>query len=153
LHICGLTPSGNSKNYEMTLRKRVMELCIEDKVLFEGYISDMSAFRKKMNIELLCATREAFGLVTVEAMRAGLVVIGSNTGGTCEIINDGFNGLLYNQKSTDDLAEKILYILENPEFEKKISDNAKAFSKNSFTIDQNVKEIDKYFKERIKCLN
>jgi glycosyltransferase involved in cell wall biosynthesis len=42
----------------------------------------------------MCSQCEAFGRVTVEAMRAGLPVCGTKTGGTPEIIDSGVNGLL-----------------------------------------------------------
>lgn len=43
---------------------------------------------------LMCSRMEAFGRVTVEAMKAGLPVIGFNSGGTKEIINHNRNGAL-----------------------------------------------------------
>jgi glycosyltransferase involved in cell wall biosynthesis len=37
---------------------------------------------------------EPFGFVTVEAMTQGRAVIGTNHGGTCELIEEGVTGLL-----------------------------------------------------------
>ncbi|MBB3606927.1 glycosyltransferase involved in cell wall biosynthesis [Mycolicibacterium sp. BK556] len=46
------------------------------------------------HVGLMCSQSEAFGRVTVEAMRAGLPVCGTNSGGTPEIIEPGVAGLL-----------------------------------------------------------
>lgn len=64
----------------------------------------------KYHAALICSKYEAFGRVTVEYMFAGLPVIGSNTGGTAEIILDGVTGFLYKQGNIADLAQKIEHI-------------------------------------------
>lgn len=50
-----------------------------------------------MDILCMCSDREAFGLSTVEGMLSGCLIIGTNTGGTTEILEDGTTGLLYAQ--------------------------------------------------------
>lgn len=56
---------------------------------------------------------EAFGRVTVESLKKGVLVIASKAGGSLEIIQDGKNGLLYNHNDPTELAEKILWSLNN----------------------------------------
>lgn len=56
---------------------------------------------------LMCSRQEAFGRVTVEALKAGLPVIGRNTGGTPEIIEDGVNGFLYDDKDPDSIIDSL----------------------------------------------
>ena len=48
-----------------------------------------------MDIALVASCSEAFGRVTVEAMLAGMLVIGADVAGTSELICDGVNGILY----------------------------------------------------------
>lgn len=57
---------------------------------------------------------EGLGIVLLEAMAAGVPVVGSNTFGINEIVQDGVNGLLATPKSPTDLAEKILCVKNNP---------------------------------------
>ncbi len=64
---------------------------------------------------LMCSRKEAFGRVSVEALKAGLPVIGANNGGTPEIIKHGKNGFIYvpnNIKSLNKQIEKIITINE-----------------------------------------
>ena len=56
----------------------------------------------------MCSQCEAFGRVTVEAMRAGLPVCGTNSGGTPEIIDPGVNGLLSPAGDANALAANLM---------------------------------------------
>lgn len=138
LHLVG--PIGNCKYFKY-LNKLVKEYNLENIVLFEGSINNMIDFRKNMAIELMCSKEEAFGRVTVEGMQQGLVLIGSNSGGTPEIISDEFNGLLFNQGDYVDLANKIFKVISNIKYSNLISKNAFIFSKNHFTSQHNIESI------------
>jgi glycosyltransferase involved in cell wall biosynthesis len=50
---------------------------------------------------------EAYGIVLLEAMQAGLPIVATRGGARNEIISDGVNGLLADEKNPADLAEKI----------------------------------------------
>jgi glycosyltransferase involved in cell wall biosynthesis len=58
---------------------------------------------------------EAFGLVLVEAMSHGLPVIASRIGGMPEIVEDGVTGLLFEPGNSEDLANKMNLLWENPD--------------------------------------
>ncbi len=59
--------------------------------------------------------QEGMPTVIFEAMASGTPVIGTNTGGIKEIIQDGQNGLLCEEKSSDQLADCICRILNDEE--------------------------------------
>lgn len=151
LHIVGSSPKRTHIEwYEDDLKRMVTANNLENNVIFEGEIANMLEIRKKMDVELMCAIRETFGRVTVEGMRNGLLVIGSNTGGTLEIIQDGFNGLLYEQGNYEDLADKVEKIYNDKDLYQKICKNGYDFSQNHFTPDENVKKIYGVMKEVLK---
>jgi glycosyltransferase involved in cell wall biosynthesis len=81
------------------------------------------------------AELEHFGLTTVEAMSAGCVPVVINRGGQKEIINEGINGFLWD--TPDELIEKTLFLLQNPEKCRALSDaargNIEKYSFNEFT--------------------
>ncbi len=56
---------------------------------------------------------EPFGLTTVEGMATGLATIGSNTGGTPEVIGD--TGMLFERDSVNGLAACLVHYLTNAE--------------------------------------
>ncbi|MTD38456.1 glycosyltransferase [Erwinia sp. CPCC 100877] len=54
---------------------------------------------------------ESLGLIGLEAMAAGTIVIASDEGGPASYINDGINGFLFKNKNYEALVEKILDVL------------------------------------------
>ena len=54
-------------------------------------------------------------LSVLKSMAAGTPVIGSRIGGIPELIDDGTDGLLFEPKNPEDLAQKILRMLSNPQ--------------------------------------
>jgi len=64
-------------------------------------------------------------MVTIESMAQGTPVIGSNAGGTPELLHFGKLGLLYETKNEFDLAEKMKMALEKAvNFDKILLQNA-----------------------------
>jgi hypothetical protein len=109
---------------------------IKQNIIFVGYKSDLKDYRKKSLLALMCSKAEAFGLVTIEAMNAGQIIIGADTGATPEIINDGYNGFLYRQGDHTDLAKKIIAAFNYPELDR-ISINAQKTVRDSFSTENN----------------
>jgi glycosyltransferase involved in cell wall biosynthesis len=64
-------------------------------------------------------------VVCLEAMAAGRVVIASRVGGLAETIDDGENGVLFDQNDHRMLKEKLLYILGDDRLRRRIAQNAR----------------------------
>jgi len=78
---------------------------------------------------------ESFGLVCVEAMAAGALVVGSSSGGMAEIIEDGVDGFLVPPKSPQLLASKLKEVIELPEHSKdQIRIAASEKAKNKYDV-------------------
>lgn len=75
---------------------------------------------------------EGLGLVILEAMASGVPIVASRSGGIKEIIEDGVNGLLCEEKNICELENAINKILLDEDLEKKLIKNAK----------ERVKELD-----------
>ena len=105
-----------------------------------GQVNNVNEIRKNMDIELVCSKSEAFGRVTIEAMLNKLPVVGSDTAGTAELINDGDTGLLYKNGDIEDLANMISFLINNPNLRKSLVENAYAFASN-FKIENTAKGI------------
>ena len=87
---------------------------------------------------------EGLGLVMLEAMSSGLPVIASKSGGIIDVIKDGENGLLCEEKNSQQIAEKINLLLKDSEMCKKI---ARAGLETSKTYDY--KAISEQYKDLI----
>jgi glycosyltransferase involved in cell wall biosynthesis len=90
------------------LRELARRLGVEDLVTIDGPTRDVGRYWSAAHVGLMCSQCEAFGRVTVEALRAGLPVCGTDTGGTPEIIDPGVNGLLSPAGDANALAANLM---------------------------------------------
>lgn len=146
LHIVG---GVIDNNYLIEIENFISNANLEGNIIFHGYQTNTSKFRKDCDIALVCSKMEAFGRVTIEAMLSKQLVIGANTGGTVELVQDNETGLLYNQGDFYSLAKQIEFAICNEQSILKIIDCAYEYSKKHFTIERTADEvIDQYEKVR-----
>jgi glycosyltransferase involved in cell wall biosynthesis len=130
-----------SKRFKAALRQQVEYYGLAQQVKFTGYLENPVSVMCKADVILMCSRWEAFGRATVEAMLAGKPVIGTaNSGGTSELIQDGITGLLYKAGDSDELANKIQFLYENPQEKLKLGAAARLWAAGRFTQERYAKE-------------
>lgn len=123
---------------------------LENKVSYLGYRSDVYNYFKETDISFTCSRAEAFGRTTVEAMLGGNLVIGADSAGTRELINDGKTGLLYQAGDVDDLCSKMKYAIENREQARKLAYAGQMFMHQNMTAEINAKKIYELYQNVMK---
>jgi glycosyltransferase involved in cell wall biosynthesis len=83
---------------------------------------------------------EGLGVVLIEGASCGKPLIGSNVGGIPDIIIEGYNGFLIEQKNSKLLAEKIDYLLENRDIRIRMGNNSRINATKLFDIQNIVKK-------------
>lgn len=129
------------------LDKQVIKLELDNQVTILGQVENMQELRAKMDVEIVGSRCEAFGRVTIEAMRASNPVIGTNTGGTKELIKDGSNGFLYTYGDVVMLAELMKKFILNPSLINEMGERAYRSVYNKFTPEENAMRILDVYKE------
>ena len=114
---------------------------LSDHIVFCGLVDDMLSLRRKCDVEIVASRTEAFGRVTVEAMRASNPVIGSAAGGTTELIEDGVTGFLYEYKDNEALAERRERFIDDPALARVMGQKAYEWAADRFTGEENVAGI------------
>lgn len=77
--------------------------------------NNVSEYFQVANIVVLPSKFESYPYVMLEAGAMKKPFIGSRTGGISEFIDDGINGFLVEPGNIDELTQKIIYVLQNPE--------------------------------------
>lgn len=106
---------GNGSEYE-SLRKLIMDLRLYNNVYLCGNTMQVQEKMCDSSIFVLSSIFEGFGLVITEAMSCGLPVVSYDCPcGPKDIITDGVDGFLVSTGDEQMLAEKICYLIENPD--------------------------------------
>lgn len=137
----------STSRYARSVRILSEELGVSHRVDFVPFTDDPYSYFASCDVALMCSGCEAFGRVTVEAMKFGKPVIGSNAGGTRELIRDGWNGLLYEPGNSEDLAAKISMLSDDRELLAQMGDNARAWSNSTFRLDDYGSQLMNAFQE------
>ncbi len=113
---------GEKKNMELFVK----ENSLQDFVTFCGNISrfELVSLYKSSNLFVLPSRYEAFGIVFIEAMAAGIPVIGADVSAIPYIIKDCVNGFLIKVDDINQLVEKIEFVMNNSLIAKKITTQA-----------------------------
>ena len=96
-------------------------------VLFTGEISDYEKFNYFKSADIFCSPsvgQESFGIVLLEAMASGVVVVASNIPGYASVIRDNKNGLLFEVENSDSLYEVLTELLTNKELKDRLTKSA-----------------------------
>jgi glycosyltransferase involved in cell wall biosynthesis len=127
--------------YRNELIALARELGIVDRVEILDHTTTPENQISWANVVLMCSDAEAFGRVTVEALKSGRPVIGTRSGGTPELIADGENGFLFEPGNAQELASAVRRIASEPGLLARMSENARTGTRDRFTLEGYVEEF------------
>lgn len=144
---------GGEGDFKSYLKDLVSELDISDSVIFTGYRNDVPQILPQCKILLAPYINEAFGRVVIEAMVAGVPVIGANAGGLKEIIQEGTTGYLVPPKKPEEIAKKIIYLFHHPDLAKQMGNNGKKVVEEKFSVQNYTRGVENIIREvvNIRC--
>ena len=93
---------------------------------------------------------EAFPLVNIEAMRAGLPIITSNEGCISEAVIHGMNGYIIDPHNPFEIAEFVLKLINNVELRKNMSANSRIIYEENYTSKKYKKRLKKGLRKFLK---
>ncbi len=131
---------------EEFLKNYVREQGVEN-VIFLGFVENISDLNNIMYIQVNASLYEAVGLAVLEGMRIGVPAIVSSYGGNPELTKNGINGYVVNGQSSEEIAEKIMLLLDDDVLYKKLSNSAVEIFNNNFTSSVMTKNMEQYYTE------
>ena len=111
-------------------------LQISAAVHFAGWREDARAQMAALNVLAIPSRWEGFGLVTLEAMQAGVAVVASRVSALPEIVLDGETGLLVPAANAAKLAAALLALLQDPQRAMQLGENGRLRAAQLFTVKQ-----------------
>jgi trehalose synthase len=105
--------------------ERIIILTVQDGAL-------VNALQRKSAVVVQKSIQEGFGLTVTEAMWKGAAVIGGNTGGIRDQIEDGVNGFLVS--SIEEAAKRIVQLIRVKDLRVQLGQRAKETVRNRFLL-------------------
>jgi len=126
----------------------VIEMGIQDKVLFVGQSNEVDKILCFSDLFLLPSEKESFGLAALEAMVNSVPVISTNTGGLPEVNIHGISGYLSEVGNVEEMGRNALEILKDAETLNKFKKGAREQAK-VYDIKKVVPVYESLYKEAI----
>lgn len=102
------------------------QLGLDDQVAFVGRLGppEVASWMARSAVVVVPSRIEAFGIVALEAWRAGTPLVMTSHGGARDFVTDGVDGILVDPESLEDLAAAIRRVLDDPALAARLADAA-----------------------------
>ena len=130
--------------YRDQLKSQANKLGVLDNITFQDFTSEPQQLMQLCDCVILASGQETFGLVLPEAMRAGVAVIGSNSGGVPEIIDHEKTGLLFETKNTDSLYQQLERLYLDADFKNKLAKQGKQSADERFDNSLHFQQLEQH---------
>lgn len=131
---------GGGADEEM-LRQLTTEQGVAHRVHFLGYQANPRPYYALMDVFAIASAQEAFGLVLVEAMFAGLPVVATRVGGIPSVVDERETGLLVERGRPMEIADAILTLEGNPDLRRAMGHKGRAKALAEFGEDRYVRDV------------
>jgi glycosyltransferase involved in cell wall biosynthesis len=100
-------------------------------------------------VDVFClpSLQQGLGTIMLEAMALGKPVIATNVGGVAAAVRDGQTGLVIPSQNETELAEKIVWLVQNPDRAREIGRRGRELVSESFNVRQMVNETANVYRE------
>lgn len=136
LEIAGAGPERNR------LETEVDRLGLWDTVRFLGWRIDLDAVLSSWDIFALASLEEGFGMAALDAMSAGLPVIGTEVGGLPELVEHGRTGYVVPRSDVAALAGALRHLILHPEHSRAMGAAGRIRARDHFSVNRMVAEIE-----------
>lgn len=140
-------PSRGENTYGKKIRDMVDELKLNDDVIFTGFRTDMPEIYSAMDIFAFPSHSEAFGIALTEAMAMERACVASNSEGILDIIEDGKNGLFFENKNYVSLKEKLEHLITSISEREQLGKEARKTVIEKFELQKITDDFVKLYKD------
>lgn len=149
--VCGGAMGGQA-DYFNEVKDLVKRNGLIDNVIFTGWRNDILNIIANLDILVLPSTTFPEGLpnAIIEAMALSKPVVATNIPGPSEIVVDSETGFLVEPADIKAMAEKIAYLLNNPDAARKMGKEGRKRTEELFDIKKQVKKIEEIYAEVLR---
>ncbi|MDR0704492.1 MAG: glycosyltransferase [Planctomycetaceae bacterium] len=135
------------EEHQKELQHLANELGIAEQIIWYGGIDNPLTIIPNFDVAVLSSHSESFSNSVLEYAAAERPIVVSDVGGLGEIVENNQTGFVVPPQNPQALAEKILYLLENPELGKILGKNAKELALEKYDEAKILNQYRNYYKE------
>lgn len=126
------------------LQREISRLSLRN-MFITGFAHDIASNLHDTDVVVLPSSNEGFPVSLLEGMAAGKAVIGTDTGGTRELIKHGRTGILVAPGSENKLADAIIFLLTHDRYRERLGRNAQEEIRRKYPLHLFVRKIESIF--------
>lgn len=135
-----------SGELEQEIKNKIKELKLETRVKMRKATKEIPKVLADKDIVLMPSLWEGLGIVGMEVMSSGRVLVASACDGLLEIIENNKTGILVKPGNSEDIKEKLRMLFNSRDFCKEISQTAKQKAKINFGVEKMSKKYEEIYK-------
>jgi glycosyltransferase involved in cell wall biosynthesis len=109
---------------------------VSEALRLPGRAGDVAAWLQRADVLVHPARWEGFGLAVLEAMVAGLPVVGSRVSSLPELVADGRTGVLVPPDDSDALAAAVSELLDDPDLARQLGEAGRERASKEFSVER-----------------
>jgi glycosyltransferase involved in cell wall biosynthesis len=142
LTICG-------SGLDQELHEHIVSLGLQSEIRMPGWVVEDERSRYFGEAALFCLPSRAdtFAMANLDAMAAGLPVVSTTYGGIPEVVQDGVTGLLAAPGDAQDLIEKLVRLISDPELRVRMGRAGRRVAREQFSAKRMMAELERIYKD------
>ena len=108
-------------------------------------------FYAATDVFVMASKNETFGMVTIEAMLSGKIIVGTNSAGTKELIGDEERGAFFEWEDSESLEKALNTVLDKLSVAESRAEKAKAYAEEMFDYRKEIDQIEKVIQKQSPC--
>ena len=129
------------------VRAEAERVGVSDKLVFLGQQERIGELLASADVFFLPSLQESFGLAALEAMAAGVPVVGTRVGGLPELVGDGDGGFLYEVDDFDGMAQGLRTLLTDRDLRAWVSARARRRALSLFSSEIIVPQYEAFYRD------
>lgn len=136
---------GDRENSEAEVRQLINDNRLDDNVLLLGYRSDIPNLLATMDIFCLTSFKEGLPISLIEAMAAGLPVVGTDVEGIRDVIIQNKNGFIVPVDDVEELKNVLITLFKDKSLRNRTGKESKFLASQIYSLDRCIDQYEDLF--------
>ena len=139
---CGMEPTEE-------IQEIIASYTVPHVIQFDGNVSfgEILNYYKLFTAKILASTTEGLSQSLLEAMALGVPVTATAAAGNLDLVEDGVNGLLFEDGNIEQIADNILRLKNDPDLRQRLITGGNKSAYETFSIENTLDNYELYFQK------